>query len=107
MIVTNANIMPAPAGYPYSGKVSIEFVLIAELTDHMLSSDDMDSAFAMITISLSNLQGSSSITPTGEGGDLFTWTYIESVNSYIGKSKDVLMQADNMYKFTFTDLPII
>jgi hypothetical protein len=105
MALVSAIIGPSPASYP--GKVTIGFQILAELFDQPLSSDDMGISHARITLSLSNLQGSSSIMPTGAGADMFDWIFIAEHNTYIGSSKDVVMPHDIFHQVTFTDLPVI
>ncbi|MBO9611353.1 MAG: T9SS type A sorting domain-containing protein [Dyadobacter sp.] len=103
MNLTSPNITPAPALFP--GKVTITFNITAEILDQQLSSDDLGSSFASVTISLSDLQGSTSLIPSGAGGDMFNWTYNAATNSYTGFSKDVLMTADVIYPITLENLP--
>lgn len=103
MTVTSPNITPAPAFFP--GTATITFNITAEILDEQLSSDDLGISFATITISLSDLQGSPSLIPSGSGGDMFTWTYNAATNSYTGFSKDVLMTADVVYPITLAGLP--
>lgn len=103
MNLTSPNITPAPALFP--GTVTITFNITAEILDQPLSSDDLGSSFASVTISLSDLQGSASIIPSGPGADLFAWTYNAATNSYTGFSKDVTMTADVIYPITLAGLP--
>ena len=97
-------IEPTPASYP--GNLTLSFTMTAEILPQDLSSDDLSLNFAMVVLSLSNLTGSSQIMPTGTGAALFNWTYVSSSNSYIGTSKDVTMNADQVYRFVFTDVPV-
>lgn len=103
MNLTSPNITPAPA--LYKGTVTITFNITAEILDQPLSSDDLGISFASVTISLSDLQGSASLIPSGAGGDLFTWAYNAATNSYTGFSKDVTMTADVIYPITLAGLP--
>jgi hypothetical protein len=105
MAIISPHIQPSPASYP--GTATFGFSLIAELLDQPLSSDDMGISYARITLTMNNLQGSSSIIPTGAGADFFNWQYIAAFNTYIGTSKDMTLLADVIYPFTFTDVPII
>lgn len=103
MNLTSPNITPAPALFP--GTVEITFNITAEILDQPLSSDDLGISFASVTISLSDLQGSASLIPSGAGADFFTWTYNAATNSYIGFSKDATMLADVVYPITLSKLP--
>ena len=102
MNVTSPTVSPAPALFP--GTTTITFNITAELLDQPLSSDDLSTSFASVTISLSDLQGSALLVPSGAGADLFTWTYDAVSNSYTGFSKDVTMTADVVYPITLAGL---
>jgi hypothetical protein len=97
-------ITPGPASFP--GNVTIKFTIVAEILDQTLSSDDLSSSFASVNVSLSGVLGSANLMPTGDGADLFTWSYNPITNSYSGLAKDVTMVADQIYNITFTDIPV-
>ena len=103
MNVIGPNLLPNPALYP--GTVTGTFSITAAILDEKLSSDDLSGSFATLMISLSNLQGSSAILPTGAGADLFNWVYNPTTNSYTGFSRDVTMTADVVYDITLAGLP--
>ncbi|MCF2445021.1 T9SS type A sorting domain-containing protein [Dyadobacter sp. CY345] len=105
MALLSPFVAPSPTSYP--GTASISLAIVAEILDEQLSSDDLGISYATLTISLSNLQGSASILPTGAGADLFTWQYNAVQNVYIGKSKDALMPADAILPISFANLPVI
>lgn len=102
MNLTSAFITPAPALFP--GTATITFNITAEILDQPLSSDDLSSSFSSISITLSDLQGSALILPTGAGADFYTWTYDAGTNSYTGFSKDATMTADVVYPITLSGL---
>lgn len=105
MYVGSPNILPNPATYP--GNMTASFVMQAELLPHTLSSNDVDANWAQLTVSFVGLQGSASLLPVGTGADLFTWIYNPTLNTYYGLSKDVTMDPDINYFFTFPNMPII
>jgi hypothetical protein len=105
MALLSPTVTPSPSAFP--GTVTTRFTIVAEILDQPLSSDDLGISHAVINISLSNIQGSQAIMPTGAGADLFNWTYNPDQNAYRGSSKDVLLPADIPLEIIFSDLPII
>ncbi|HEV7381481.1 MAG TPA: T9SS type A sorting domain-containing protein [Dyadobacter sp.] len=105
MLLQSPLLNPSPTSYP--GTLSLSFQVVAEILDQPLSSDDMGISMAVINISLSNVQGSAAILPTGPGADLFNWIYQPAVNGYRGTSKDVLLPADKPLLISLSNLPVI
>jgi hypothetical protein len=105
MALLDPNVNPTNLAFP--GVATLNFSIVAEILDEPLSSDDLGISYATVTITLSNLQGSAAILPTGTGADLFTWVYNQVDNAYIGLSKDVNMTADVLYPIVISNLPVV
>lgn len=97
-------LVPDPAEFP--GSVTFNFSFSAILGAHEMSSDDTDSRFAAITVTLNKLDGRT-VMPTGSGANLFTWTYNPDNLTYTGKSKDVIVEEDVQYVIVFANVPTV
>jgi hypothetical protein len=103
MLVTSPGLKIVPGSS--SQTVSLEFALLTELGDHLLSSDEKAPNFARVRIKLSNLDGAN-ILPSGTGGKLFSWSYVPAEKAYIGRSKDLMLAEDEHYLVQLTGLPV-
>ena len=99
---SNPSLSPLPTSYP--GFLTFGFDINATLGDQPLSSDDLASDYAEISITVSKLDGTG-IQPTGAGADLFNWTYNAATKTFTGRSKDVVLVEDVFYRITFTNVP--
>lgn len=105
MFLGSPTLTPTPVSYP--GMAAFSFVVQTESQNENLGSNSQSNNFAMIIVSLSDLRGSATLLPTGNGAVLFNWTYDLATNAYTGTSKDVTMLANMPYTVTFTDVPVL
>lgn len=84
--------------------LSMRFLLHAGLGTHTLQSDPKSKAHAVITISLSGLDGG--VEPSGGGAELFDWVYNPTTKAYTGSAKNVQLLADKFYPIELAGLVI-